>query len=301
MRPVAMITIEDPHGMRAWSRARRAAGQRVGFVPTMGYLHEGHLRLVDRARKRCDVVVVSIFVNPLQFGPQEDFARYPRDLARDGAATEARQVECLFVPHAAALYRREPAVRVDPGPLGRHLCGPWRPGHFEGVLTVVAKLFHLVEPAVAVFGRKDAQQATMIRRMVEDLDFPLEVLVAPTVREPDGLAMSSRNAYLEPAARAVAPVLSRALEVAHRAYRAGTTDVEAGLAPTRALLEAQPAVRLEYLEAVDPVQLAPVASLHDDTLVAVAARLGGTRLIDNIVLGVGVAGDETVSDGAGTR
>src|SRR5258708_2215644 len=182
--------------MRSWSRAERSRRHTIGFVPTMGFLHEGHLRLVDRARELAERVVVSIFVNPLQFGPHEDLARYPRDLPRDRTLAEARGADCLFVPDAAAMYPNEPVVRVAPGPVAETLEGAARPGHFAGVLTVVAKLFHIVEPDVAVFGRKDFQQAMLIRRMVRDLDFPLTLDIAPTVRELDGLALSSRNTYL---------------------------------------------------------------------------------------------------------
>jgi pantoate--beta-alanine ligase len=199
--------------MRSWSRAERSRRHTIGFVPTMGYLHEGHLRLVDRARELAERVVVSIFVNPLQFGPHEDLARYPRDLPRDRSLAEARGVDCLFVPDAAAMYPDELLVRVVPGPppVADTLEGMARPGHFTGVLTVVAKLFHIVEPDVAVFGRKDFQQAMLVRRLVQDLDFALTIDIAPTVRELDGLALSSRNAYLNPDERRSALVLSRAL------------------------------------------------------------------------------------------
>ena len=203
-RPAQFLTLQqigDPLAVREWSRKGRAAGKRIGFVPTMGYLHEGHLRLVDRAREESDLVAMSIFVNPLQFGPKEDLASYPRDLARDRALAEQRGVDCLFVPDDGSMYPEPPLVRVTPGELSAHLCGPWRPGHFEGVLTVVAKLFHILEPDVAVFGRKDVQQARMIVRMVNDLHFPLSIVIAPTMREADGLAMSSRNTYLSASER----------------------------------------------------------------------------------------------------
>lgn len=286
-----MIEIAHPQEMRAWSRERRRAGRRVGLVPTMGYLHEGHLRLIDRARGRCDDVVVSVFVNPLQFGPAEDFGRYPRDVPRDRTLAAGRGTDCLFVPSADAVYPQQPAVRLSPGTLGEHLCGPWRPGHFEGVLTVVAKLFHLVEPDVAVFGRKDAQQAAIIRRMVSDLDFPLEIVVAPTVREADGLALSSRNAYLTAEERRAAPALSRGLAAAHDAFRHGMIVAEDVVAQVRRVVEREPLLRLEYVEAVDPNTLAPVPRVAKDTLLALAARVGSTRLIDNIVLGDGPAAD----------
>jgi len=287
-----VIEIADPRGMRAWSRDRRRAARRVGFVPTMGYLHEGHLRLIDRARRASDDVVVSVFVNPLQFGPAEDFSRYPRDLPRDRSLASARRTDCLFVPAPPAVYPELPVVRVLPGSLGDHLCGPWRPGHFEGVLTVVAKLFHLVEPDVAVFGRKDAQQALMIRRMVADLDFPVEIVVAPTVRETDGLALSSRNAYLTAEERRAAAALSRGLAAAHDGFKQGATAVADVVGEVRHVVEREPLLRLEYVEAVDPNTLAPVTLVAGDTLLALAARAGATRLIDNIVLGDGLAGDD---------
>jgi pantoate--beta-alanine ligase len=261
----------------------------------MGYLHEGHLRLVDHAAARADVVAMSIFVNPLQFAPGEDFAQYPRDLARDRALARARGVGCLFVPEAREMYRGDPLVRVTSGTLAAHLDGPFRPGHFDGVLTVVAKLFHLIEPDVAVFGRKDAQQAVMVRRMAADLDFPVEIVVAPTVREPDGLALSSRNAYLSSAERRSAVALSRGLEAGHEAFKAGTRNAGAIVHAVEAVVQREPSLRVEYIEAVDPEALAPVGEASGDTLLAVAARLGKTRLIDNVVLGQGLGGDERVA------
>lgn len=290
-----MIELASPTEMRAWSRDRRATGTRIGLVPTMGYLHEGHLRLVDRARERADGVVMSVFVNPLQFGPGEDFDRYPRDLERDRALAADRGVDCLFAPSAAVMYPAPPEVRIIPGRLADHLCGPRRPGHFEGVLTVVAKLFHIVEPDLAVFGRKDAQQAALIRRLVETLSLPVHIVVAPIVREPDGLALSSRNAHLKPEERRASALLSRALTAAHEAFVAGTTDAVALCDAARRVLASDPAIRPEYVEAVDPETLQPVAVAAADTLLALAARLGGTRLIDNIVLGQGVAADELLA------
>jgi pantoate--beta-alanine ligase len=278
--------------MRAWSRAEHARGRRIGFVPTMGFLHEGHLRLVDRARELADRVVMSIFVNPLQFGPTEDFQKYPRDLARDRQLAEDRDVDCLFVPETPEMYPGEPVVRVVPGAAADTLEGAARPGHFAGVLTVVAKLFHLVEPDVAVFGRKDFQQATLVRRMVADLDLPLSIDVAPTVRELDGLALSSRNAYLNPDQRRAAVSLSRALRAVEQAWRGGEADPAT---VTRRGLEAlrSPGVEPEYLALVDD-ELRPVSRVTAHTVAAVAARVGNTRLIDNAVLGEGVAADPTV-------
>jgi len=278
--------------MRAWSRAERARGRRIGFVPTMGFLHEGHLQLVDRARQRADRVVLSIFVNPLQFGPQEDLAQYPRDLARDRRLAAERSVDCLFVPELEAMYPAEPLVRVGPGPMADPLEGAARPGHFGGVLTVVAKLFHIVEPDMAVFGRKDFQQAVLVRRMAADLDFGLEIDVAPTVRELDGLALSSRNSYLNADERRSALVLSRALRAVEQAWRGGEAGPAALQRRGLEVLKA-PGVTPAYLELVDD-ELHSVARADARTVVVVAARVGATRLIDNVVLGEGVASDISV-------
>ena len=283
--------------MRAWSRAERARGRRVGFVPTMGYLHEGHLSLVDRSRQLSDRVVMSIFVNPLQFGPHEDLARYPRDLDRDRKLAAVRGVDCLFVPAAADMYppAGDPVVRVVPlpGAGADTLEGAARPGHFTGVLTVVAKLFHLVEPDVAVFGRKDFQQAMLVRRLVGDLDFPIAIDVAPTVRELDGLALSSRNSYLTPDERRSALALSRALRTLEQAWRGGQADAaalqRAGMDAMRA-----PGVVPEYCALVDEA-LQPVPRVTPHTVAVVAARVGKTRLIDNVVLGEGIAADPRVT------
>jgi pantoate--beta-alanine ligase len=278
--------------MRAWSHAEQVRGRRVALVPTMGFLHEGHLRLVDRARELADRVVLSIFVNPLQFGPGEDFERYPRDLPRDRALAEGRAVDVLFLPERAAMYPADPAVRVAPGTMGETLEGAARPGHFAGVLTVVLKLFAIVQPDVAVFGRKDFQQATLVRRMAADLDLPVMIDVAPTVRELDGLALSSRNAYLAPAERRSALALSRCLRAVEQAWRGGEASATA---LTRRGLEVltQPGVIPEYVALVDE-RLQPVARVTAATVAVVAARVGKTRLIDNVVLGDGVAGDVAV-------
>ena len=284
-----MQELTDPRAMRAWSRAARTAGRRLAFVPTMGALHEGHLSLVDRARERADRVALSIFVNPLQFGPEEDFARYPRDLARDRALAAARGVDALFAPAPDEMYPAEPLVRLAPGAMAEAFEGAVRPGHFAGVLTVVAKLFHAVEPDVAVFGRKDFQQAMLVRRMVTDLDFPLQVDVAPTVRELDGLALSSRNAYLKGDERRSAQALSRALRAVEQAWRAGQADAAALVRRGLEVLRV-PGVAPDYLALVDDA-LRPVERADARTVVITAARVGRTRLLDNAVLGEGVARD----------
>ena len=278
--------------MRAWSQAERARGRKIGFVPTMGFLHEGHLRLVDRAKELADRVVLSIFVNPLQFGPREDFAKYPRDLARDQQLAEGRGVDCVFVPEASEMYPAEPVARVTGGAAAQTLEGAARPGHFTGVLTVVAKLFHLVAPDVAVFGRKDFQQAALVKRMVQDLDFPITIDVLPTVRELDGLALSSRNRYLNADQRRSALALSRALRTVEQTWRSGEADPTALQRRGMEVLRG-PGVEPEYLALVDE-DLQTVARATARTVAVLAARVGATRLIDNVVLGEGVAADPTV-------
>jgi pantoate--beta-alanine ligase len=271
--------------VRGWRQRARAGGRRVGLVPTMGSLHEGHLALVDEARRQADVVVLSVFVNPLQFGPAEDFERYPRDLARDRLLAEERGVDLLFAPSVEVMYPPGAETRVAPGPAAARWEGESRPGHFAGVLTVVAKLFHLVEPAVACFGQKDIQQFTLIRHMVRDLDFPVELALVPTVREPDGLALSSRNVYLDRHQRAAALSLSRGLTSAASAWRAGVGSGRALEARIAREIDAAPGVTADYIAAVDPEHLDRVDQVVPGTILAVAARVGSTRLIDNLILG----------------
>jgi pantoate--beta-alanine ligase len=259
----------------------------------MGYLHEGHLRLVDRARELSDRVVMSVFVNPLQFGPTEDLARYPRDLPRDSERAAARGVDVLFVPNAADMYPGQPLARVVPGAVADTLEGAARPGHFAGVLTVVAKLFHLVEPDVSVFGRKDFQQEMLVKRLVQDLDFPIRIDVAPTVRELDGLALSSRNSYLSPDERRSALALSRALRTLEQRWRGGEADPAV---LQRIGMEAMrgPGITPEYCALIDEALL-PVPRVTPRTVAVVAARVGKTRLLDNVVLGEGIAADPRVA------
>jgi pantoate--beta-alanine ligase len=271
--------------MRAQTRAWHAQGLRVGFAPTMGALHEGHVSLMHLAARHADRVVVSIFVNPTQFGPNEDFARYPRDEEGDLAKCRGAGVHAVFLPSVPEMYPPDATVHIDESTLSLGLCGASRPGHFRGVLTVVAKLLNIVEPDVAVFGRKDAQQLALIERMVRDLDMSVRILPAPILREPDGLAMSSRNRYLSPQERLNALCLRRALDHAEAAFRAGAVDAAALALELRARIEAVPGTRIDYVEIVDASSLAPVATLHPNTLVALAVRVGATRLIDNTVLG----------------
>ncbi len=271
-------------GAREWRAARRSEGTTVALVPTMGALHEGHLSLIDVAREAADRVIVSVFVNPTQFAPTEDFAEYPRDLDRDVGLAEGRGADAVFAPRTAEMYPVEQTIWVDPGRLADRLCGLSRPGHFRGVLTVVAKLLAIVEPEVAVFGRKDFQQSVLIRRMVRELGLPVRIVVAPTVREADGLALSSRNAYLSAGERAVALSLSRALGVARARFADGEREARALEGAVRRELEAAGA-EVEYAEIVGPEELERPAEAEAHHVCAIAARVGTTRLIDNTSLG----------------
>jgi pantoate--beta-alanine ligase len=275
--------------MRSASRAVRRAGLRLGFVPTMGALHEGHISLVAAARASCDAVAASIFVNPTQFGPNEDLAKYPRAFERDCQLLEREGVELLFAPAVEEMYPAGGVTWVTVEGLSDKLDGRSRPGHFRGVTTVVAKLFHIVEPAAAYFGQKDAAQVAIIRRMVRDLNLPVEIVACPIVREADGLAMSSRNAYLDPQQRKQALVLSRALARVRELVEGGERDAGKLTAAGRTLFAAEPEVRLDYFEVVDPETLDPVADISGGALVAVAAFVGSTRLIDNLVAGNSLA------------
>jgi pantoate--beta-alanine ligase len=283
-----MVELVSVPEVRGWVGARRHEGRRIALVPTMGYLHQGHLALVDEARRRADAVIMSIFVNPLQFGPTEDLARYPRDLPRDRRLSAERGVDALFVPSEAVMYPKRPEIRVVPGGMGERWEGAARPGHFAGVLTVVAKLFHLTQPDVACFGRKDVQQSVLIRQMVRELEWPIELVVVPTVREADGLALSSRNAYLSPEQRQAALSLSGALREAHAAWRGGERSAARIEARMRQFLAAFPEVQVEYIALAEPEAMAPVSDVGADTVVAIAARVGPTRLVDNIVLSEGL-------------
>jgi pantoate--beta-alanine ligase len=279
-----MIELETPAAMREWADQTRAMGRRIGLVPTMGYLHDGHISLVAEARRRTDTSVVSIFVNPLQFAAHEDLGQYPRDLARDRAALIDAGVDVLYRPSADAMYPSEFQTDVSVKRMTKGLCGHARPGHFQGVTTVVAKLFNAVKPHVAVFGQKDFQQLAVIRRMAEDLDMGIEIVGAPIVRESDGLAMSSRNVYLRGAERTAARVLSRALGAARDAFAAGERHAEAISARAQAILAGEPLARVEYLELVDAETLEPIDHLDRPALLALAVFIGRTRLIDNVVL-----------------
>ena len=270
--------------MRSASRAEHRRGRRLGFVPTMGALHEGHLSLVRAAKAQSDVVATSIFVNPTQFGPNEDFAKYPRSFERDCELLKKEGVDFLFAPSVDEMYPEGAITYVTVENMSDKLCGKSRPGHFRGVTTVVSKLLHIVEPDVAFFGQKDAAQLALIRRMVRDQNLPVEIVACPIVREPDGLAMSSRNAYLDPQQRKSALVLSRALKEVELKFTTGEQNAEQLIASGKAIFAAEPGARLDYLEIVEPDTLGPIAKVTGPALVAVAAFVGTTRLIDNVVL-----------------
>ena len=276
-----MDVVRSLEDFRRLRRSWPDGGPEVCLVPTMGALHAGHLSLVEAARKRSERVVVSIFVNPTQFAPGEDFERYPRPLDRDLKELERLGVGTVLVPEAGQMYPEGHRTEVRVGGLGRKLCGLSRPTHFQGVATVVLKLFHLVRPRAAFFGQKDAQQSILIRRMVRDLDLNIEVVVCPTVREQDGLAVSSRNRYLSPEERKAAPVLFRSLEWAKREVARGERRAPALLAGVQRCLAAEARVRVDYAAIVDPVDLEPVDQLEGQSLLALAAFVGATRLIDN--------------------
>ncbi len=274
------------HEFRSACLPLRRPGKRLGFVPTMGALHEGHLSLMRVARAQCELVAASIFVNPLQFGPNEDLAKYPRNFERDRELLEKESVDLLFVPSVEEMYPAGVVTYVTVEGLGEKLCGKSRPGHFRGVTTAVSKLFHIVEPDTAFFGQKDAAQAAIIRRMVRDLNFPIEIVVCPIVREDDGLAMSSRNDYLDLQQRRSALVLYRSLMRVKELFEGKERNVARLIAAGKKVFEQEPSVRLDYFEIVNPDTLDLVEEISENALVAVAAFVSRTRLIDNIVLGV---------------
>ena len=264
----------------------RTAGRVVGLVPTMGFFHEGHLELMKRARAECDLVVVTLFVNPTQFGPAEDYEAYPRDFERDRALAEGVGVDYLFAPEAEEMYPEGFQTSVSVERLSKVMCGAARTGHFDGVATVVAKLFNIITAHKAYFGQKDAQQLLIIRRMAKDLDFPVEVVAVPTVRERGGLAMSSRNRYLSPEERSAATDLYRSLEAAASLIESGEKRAEVVREEMEKVISAEPLVNLEYIAICDNIYLQPLSVLSGEVLVALAARVGKARLIDNMVFDV---------------
>ena len=291
MKRRRLVIVRDPAGVRDLVGAARRSGRSIGFVPTMGALHEGHMSLVRLGRERASYLVASIFVNPKQFGPREDYGRYPRDEARDAALLEDAGCDLLFAPSERDIYSRDDRTRISVGMLDEFLCGASRPGHFDGVALIVAKLLNIVQPDEAFFGQKDAQQAVIIQRMAADLDFPVRIVVCPTVREADGLAMSSRNAYLSESERGRAAALYEGLMEAREAIRNG----ERAPGAVKRIMVARltrSELAVDYAEVVDAATLRPVNGIDGLVLIAAAARLGRTRLIDNIVLRVSPDGVE---------
>jgi pantoate--beta-alanine ligase len=271
--------------MKAFSRRARSEGKKLALVPTMGALHQGHLSLVERAKDECDTVVVSAFVNPAQFGPEEDLARYPRDLDGDLAALSPLRVDALFAPSAVVMYPQGFETFVEPGSVAASLEGASRPGHFRGVATVVLKLFNIVAPDVAYFGQKDFQQTLVVQRLIEDLNLDVRLVVCPIAREPDGLARSSRNAYLSASERQAASLLHRSLRRAEELFGAGETKAGRILEEMHKILGTEPRAKVDYVALVEPTRLQPIALVTPGSVALLSARIGAVRLIDNTVLG----------------
>lgn len=279
-----MEVINKIEEMKKKSEEFKKEGQKIGFVPTMGYLHEGHLALVRKAKELSDKVVVSIFVNPLQFGPREDFKEYPRDLERDFTLLKKEGVDVVFVPDEEEMYPKDFQTYVEVTKLTERLCGAFRPGHFKGVTTVVLKLFNIVKPDIAIFGEKDYQQLLVIKQMVKDLNLDVEIVPCPTVREPDGLAMSSRNIYLSPKERESALSLYKALNLAEKMVKDGEKDPEKIKKSMIEFINMHPYIIVQYIEIVDPQTLEPVEVIDKPVLCAIAAFVGRARLIDNKII-----------------
>ena len=282
---MSVARVETISSLRQQLQSWRSRDDRIGFVPTMGALHRGHGRLIERARAECACVAVSIFVNPLQFDRADDLERYPRTLEADIELCESRGVDLIFIPSVSEMYPSPLRCTVEVAELGDHLCGKYRPGHFRGMATVVLKLLTIVQPDVAYFGEKDAQQLAIVRRLVSDFNLPLNIIGVPTVREADGLAMSSRNAGLDPCERKLAPALYRALSIAADTIEGGERDSAAVIRAAASMLPADPKLRLEYLEIVDADTMQPVERTDRPVVVAGALWVGGTRLIDNVRCG----------------
>jgi pantoate--beta-alanine ligase len=279
-----MVIIKKIDKMAHLAARIKSAGESIALVPTMGALHEGHLSLIRQASKDCDKIVVSIFVNPIQFGPQEDFRQYPRNLSRDARLCRQVGTDVIFLPAASKMYPADYRTSVEVGGLSNLLCGKARPAHFKGVTTVVNKLFNIVQPDIAYFGQKDAQQAIIIRKMVTDLNLPVEIKLMPTVREKDGLAMSSRNVYLDKTERKDALVLSQALELARKMFRHGQRSAVILKTKMRQLIESRKNTRIDYIAIVEQGSLQPVRRVAKGNLIALAVFVGKTRLIDNLIV-----------------
>jgi pantoate--beta-alanine ligase len=281
-----MEVIQRIPQMKEVSRKARSEGKVIGLVPTMGFLHEGHISLVREARKMADIVVVSLFVNPAQFSPSEDFDKYPRDVTRDAELLTAEKTDYIFLPKAEEMYPQNYHTYVKVRELSEKMCGVSRPGHFEGVTTVVLKLFHIVDPHFAYFGQKDAQQLVIIRKMISDLNLDVEIVRLPIAREPDGLAMSSRNTYLNPEERKAATVLYRALQHAQKRIDEGERKAKVLIKEIREILESEPLTRIDYASITDMTELKELKTLKGKSLIALAVYIGSTRLIDNIIVDI---------------
>lgn len=281
-----MDIISKVNSMKEISKEARGKGKKIGFVPTMGFLHEGHLSLIRKAKEISDMTVVSIFVNPTQFGAGEDFDKYPRDLTLDADLAIAEGVDYLFMPSAEEIYPQKYSTYVEVKNLSDALCGESRPGHFKGVTTIVMKLFHIVLPTFAVFGQKDAQQAIIIKKMVQDLNMDVELLIFPTIRHDDGVAMSSRNSYLSKKEREAATVLYRALKEGEKLIQDGKRDSEGIISEMKKLLESEALARIDYISITDTENLQPLKKISGSILIALAVFIGNTRLIDNIMISV---------------
>ena len=279
-----MQIIQNIKEMQSLADSLRSEGKTIGFLPTMGFMHEGHLSLMRIARPKCDVLVVSIFVNPTQFGPNEDLNKYPRDFNRDEKLCREENVDVIFYPNKDTMYSEPYLTFINVEKLSETMCGLSRPGHFKGVATVVAKLFNIVKPHFAVFGEKDFQQAVIIKQMVRDLNFRVEILTGPIVREPDGLAMSSRNKYLSPAERQNALVLYNSLKLAEKLVMEGNDNSEFIHAKMKNLIQQIPEAHIDYIAIVDSKTLTPVRKIENNTLIALAIKIGSTRLIDNTLI-----------------
>lgn len=279
-----MRVVQAINDVREEINIYKTSGLTVGFVPTMGYLHEGHLSLMRAAKQDCDKVVVSIFVNPTQFAAGEDFEKYPRDIERDSELAQGEGTDILFVPEAGEMYPEKETTFVDSGDLGQILCGKYRPTHFRGVATVVAKLFNILQSDVAYFGQKDYQQAVIIKKVTKDLNFPIKIKVMPIIRESDGLAMSSRNSYLNPEQRKAAPVIYKSLQAAEQAVKNGEKDVQKIIQTSKQVLETELLCNLQYFEIADPETLQPLKQISDQAAILIAAYIGEVRLIDNMIV-----------------
>jgi len=283
-----MIVVEKISDVREAIKAQKAQGKTIGLVPTMGYLHEGHLSLIKKAKENSDFVCASIFVNPIQFGPNEDYNKYPRDIERDIKLLEENGCDLVFTPSVEEMYPNERLTTVSVIKITNKLCGAYRPGHFDGVCTVVTKLFNIFTPDIAVFGQKDAQQVAVIKKMVEDLNVPVKIIASPIVRDEDGLALSSRNVYLNDDERHAALILNKSLKEAEKILKSGERNAENIISRVKNILESEPLCKIQYVSCVHPDTLEDLTAINDKALIAIACYIGNTRLIDNLLWGVDV-------------